>query len=151
MSEYAFESLEAEAAVLGCVIVEHERLPVVREILPDSSWFMRPRNAKIYDAILNVADRSGGAVDLVLLNQQLEDAGDLILVGGLDRLVSLANEFPNASHAVHYARLVRSKNLTYKAMLTADDLRRRLEDRADEWRAHIQRAVDDLTGILNIA
>lgn len=138
------DAIEAEAAVLGCILVDHECLPKVAEILPDSGWFSRPRYAKVYDAINGVAHENGGVVDLVLLHQRLEDNGELKLVGGLDRLVEMASEFPSALHVTHYAKLVREKHLLFRALQSADELYHGLMDRPDEFRARLSVALDKL-------
>lgn len=100
-------AIEAEACLLGSMIVEPQRIPDVKAMLRrDEFW--SPKNGTIYAAIIEMFE-THGSVDVVQLHQLLVDRDVLDAVGGQDYLVELANSMPSAANAKHYARLVREK------------------------------------------
>lgn len=136
-------AIEAEGAMLGCILVDPSVLPLIRQIVPNEEYFVRPYNSTIYRAMLRTYDREG-TLDLILLNQHLEDAGEMKAAGGLDYLVQLASAFPNAAHAQHYARLVRDKHLLHRAMIVAGDLIYYLQHDAVNCRQRLETAIADM-------
>lgn len=99
---------EAEAAVLGSLILEDGRIPDVMAILHGPDDFWRPANAAIYAALVAMWE-AGSPVDMTLLYRRLEDGRRIESVGGLDYLVELAESVPNAATCEYYAGVVREK------------------------------------------
>ncbi len=99
---------EAEAAVLGSLLIEPRRIGEVVQVLPNPELFFRPSNQVVYRAMLSLHDINP-VVELVALQQRLKDEGNLDAIGGLEYLVELANGVPSANHVEHYAREVRDK------------------------------------------
>lgn len=144
-------AMEAEAAVLGALLCECARIVEIRKILPDGTWFNRSAHKAIYDAILQAADENGGVVDIIVLNQKLEDNGEIKLAGGLDRLVALVSEFPSAAHAQHYARLVRDKHLLFCAMDAGDEMTHKMRERPDLFRDQLSKTIRKLMEIRELS
>jgi len=101
-------AIEAEMSLLGSMLWDSKIVGDVVAIVRSGGDFYRPAHTAIYDAMVELYDKSGG-LDLITLNQALIDKGLLDAVGGLNYLVSLAEGVPGASAATHYARLVREK------------------------------------------
>ncbi|MCE9590272.1 MAG: replicative DNA helicase [Planctomycetes bacterium] len=101
-------ALEAEAAVLGSMILDHQVIGEVIEVLRGAEDFHKPAHSAIYSAITDLYDRNI-PVDMVSLNQVLRDRGSIEQVGGLDYLIMLGESVPSATLAAHYAHLVREK------------------------------------------
>lgn len=103
------QSLEAEQAVLGAIILEGESITKAIELLsPDD--FYREAHRKIYNAMLHIFNQNE-PIDLITLTEHLKDKGELEEVGGLSYLSSLATVVPTSANIRYHAKLVREKAL----------------------------------------
>ncbi|MGD1042675.1 MAG: replicative DNA helicase [Sedimentisphaerales bacterium] len=116
------ESLAAEAAVLGSMIIDPVCIGQVVEMLSRDSFY-RVEHQLIYDAIITlyVKNRSGG-VDGVLLRGELEDRKQLEQVGGVEYLNKLTHCVPSSANVVYYAGVVKDKHLLRELIQTATDI-----------------------------
>lgn len=101
-------AVEAEAALIGSIILDWRVAGDVVQILHSSEDFYKPAHASLYETLLELYDEHQ-SIDMVQLNQRLVDKGILEQVGGLEYLVQLAEQVPSAASASHYARIVREK------------------------------------------
>ena len=101
-------SLEAEKAVLGCLLMSadawHEAASLLR---PDD--FFRDAHARVFKAAARLADR-GVPTDMLPLVEELRAAGDMDEVGGAAYLSSLTDGVPKGSNLSHYCGIVREKS-----------------------------------------
>ena len=100
------ESLAAEAAVLGSMIVDPECISEVVELLSKdgADAFYRIENRYLFDAIIALYEKNpfekltdGGTLrclDLVLIRDELEKRKQLEEVGGVEYLVKVADSEP---------------------------------------------------------
>ncbi len=103
------QNLEAEASVLGGILLENEAMDRVLEIVtPD--LFYRESHRKIFRAMMDLSERSE-PVDLITLSEFLKVRGELEAVGGTAYLASLANLVPTSANIAHYARIIREKGI----------------------------------------
>ncbi|MEW8051320.1 MAG: replicative DNA helicase [Candidatus Thiodiazotropha endolucinida] len=98
-------SIQAESAVLGGLLLSNARLPVVTEIL-QAEDFYRQAHQDIFRTMLNL-DAERQPIDLVTLSRQLEKTGKIEDVGGLPYLQRLAEETPSAANIHAYAKSVK--------------------------------------------
>lgn len=96
------QDLEAEAAVLGAMLLSAEAIADVVEILKPNDFY-RPRHSRIYEVILALFSESK-PVDGVTVASMLGDK--LNAVGGVPYLHTLVEQTPNVASAGYYARLV---------------------------------------------
>ena len=101
-------AVEAEAAVLGSMILDWRVCGEVLQIVGSSEDFYKPAHAAIYETLIELYDHNQ-SIDVVQLNQRLRDKQLLDQVGGVDYLIELAEAVPSAAAAEHYARIVRDK------------------------------------------
>lgn len=106
------QNLDAEQSVLGAMLIDKEAVVKAVEILRPQDFY-RDANGLIYEAIVNLFDRSE-AVDLITLSEELRQSGRLDQVGGVSYVASLANSVPTAANVEHYARIVEEKSLLRK-------------------------------------
>ncbi|MFW6060120.1 MAG: replicative DNA helicase [Phycisphaeraceae bacterium] len=99
---------EAEAALLGSMILDWRVVGEVVQIIKSAEDFYTPAHAAIYEALVELYDLHQ-SIDVVQLNQRLKDKQQLDKVGGVDYLVELAESVPSAASAAHYAQIVRDK------------------------------------------
>ena len=95
------QDLEAEQALIAAALLDSEALKVLRSVPPTS--FHDERHRLIAAAVARLDDRD---VDLVTVRAALEDAGELVRVGGASYLSSLVDVLPDAAHATAYAERV---------------------------------------------
>ncbi len=103
------QSLEAEMAVLGSMLIDEEAISLAIESL-DKSVFYKDTHRKVFEVISNLYE-DGKAVDLVTVTDELRKMGNLESVGGVSFLMELANSVPTAANIRHYAALVKEKSI----------------------------------------
>lgn len=114
------ESLEAEAAVLGSMILDRECIGLVVQKI-DREAFYRPEHQAIFDALLSLYERNSH-IDLVLLRDELKKTNKLESIGGVDYLVSVAEAVPSAASAEYYADIVKNKHMLRDLIVAANDI-----------------------------
>lgn len=101
------QSLEAEQAVLGAMLLEAEaREKAVASLRPSS--FYRYAHEIIFQAI-SILHTSGQEVDLLMAQNQLQANQVLEMVGGIAYLTQCMNALPNAAYVDNYIRIVEEK------------------------------------------
>lgn len=102
-------AIEAEAAVIGAMIIDSAIIGDVLQIVSESDFY-KMAHAAIYQAIVDQWEADTG-VDMVKLKQRLTDAGTLEDIGGVPYLAELAASVPSSASAPYYAGIVRDKSL----------------------------------------
>jgi replicative DNA helicase len=100
-------NLEAEASVLGSVLLDSEVLDRLEGTL-SAEAFYKEGHRKIWLAMEHLRARNE-PIDLVTLSDELRTRGELDEVGGLSYLVGLSETTPTAAYADYYARIVAEK------------------------------------------
>lgn len=110
-------SAEAEGAVLGCALLEPERvLPLLRGGLRmGQEWFYHAPHGIVWEALCQMQD-AGHAIDLVTFCQFLRDRGAMEQAGGTSAVEGLVSDAMSAAHAQHYAEIVREKWLRRESL-----------------------------------
>ena len=143
------QSIQAEASVLGAMMIHAPAIPVVREIVAAEDFY-RPAHQTIFKAICWMHDHPAkfGMVDLVTLRAAFEARGSLASIGGVEYLVALVQGVPTAANVEHYARIVKDKSRLRGAIIAssqaAQDAFEGHED-ADDIIDAAKRAFDDAT------
>jgi len=105
------ESLAAEAAVLGSMIVDPECISEVVEQLGTAAFY-RLEHQMIFDALVTLYEKNKGeGLDAVLLRDELEKRGALEQVGGVDYIAKVMDSVPSSANVMYYARIVKDKML----------------------------------------
>lgn len=106
-------ALEAEAALLGAMILDSRVIGDVIEIIKSSEDFYVQKHSGIYDALVHLYDHHE-SIDIVQIKQRLADHNLLEDVGGVDYLLRLGEAVPDPTNAPYYAKLVREKSVLRK-------------------------------------
>ena len=112
--------LDAEQAVLGCVLIDAEAILAIRDILQPTDFYAE-RHGHIFRAALALSDR-GEPVDVLTLKVQLERDGTLARSGGIEYLAELSQKMPTAASVRHYAQIVVDHSLRRRLIAAAGDL-----------------------------
>jgi replicative DNA helicase len=103
------QSLEAEKAVLGAMLLDSNALARVMEILQESHFYS-PANQKIFRAIVELFNRNVAA-DLVTTTDWLRQNKMIDEIGGPEYLSALVSEVITTANIEHHARVVLDKAL----------------------------------------
>jgi len=95
---------EAEQSVLGALMLDHNAVAAVRDMLEPADFYAE-RHRHIFQAALDLSDR-GEPIDPITRRAQLERAGTLPRSGGVDYIAELSIVTPTAASVKHYADIV---------------------------------------------
>ena len=115
------ESLEAEAAVLGSMILDPECIgQVVQQIT--ASAFYRIEHQMIFDAIVSQWEKKNEKFDLLLLRDELKNRKQLEEIGGAEYLVKIAEAVPSAANVEQYLQIVKDKQMMRELIAAAGEV-----------------------------
>ena len=97
-------NLEAEASVLGSLMLDRNAIVRVADFLRPDDFYM-DQHGQVYRAALNLFEKSE-PIDLLTLSAELERMRVLERVGGQAFLAELESGVPTAANAEYYGRLV---------------------------------------------
>ncbi len=98
-------SSEAEQAVLGALLIDHEAINNVSgSVLPEH--FYEDRNKIIYETMLELYEVRK-PIDLLTITHLLKKKKKYEIVGGSEYLTSLTNAVPTAANVEHYAEILK--------------------------------------------
>lgn len=114
-------NLQAEEAVLGAILLSREALANVVEVGLRYDDFYKPAHQHIFDVAFAVS-QSGLPADTITVGNELEKAGLLDSIGGVETLHALQNTTPAISNAAHYARIVQDAAMLRRVIMVAGDI-----------------------------
>ncbi len=109
-------SEEAEASVLGALLIDQDAIYTVAEILRPEHFY-NPANGQIFSVILELYEERA-PIDLVTVSDRLKKKKSLKKVGGVAYLTKLTNQVPTASHCEYYSQIVKDSS-SKRSLITA--------------------------------
>jgi len=117
------ESLMAEAAVLGSMLIDPECISDVLEQLKDAEAFYRIEHRIIFDALVVLYEKNKGTgLDAVLLRDELEKRKQLEEVGGVEYLAKVVDSVPSSANVMYYAGIIKEKMLLREIIAAASEI-----------------------------
>ncbi len=114
------QNLEAEASLLGALLIDADALVKVADSISVQDFF-DPRHQRIYEAVLALYEKRS-PIDVLTLADQLKGNGFLDAVGGPAYLTELTNFVPTAAHAEQYAEIVAQKALRRRLITASQEI-----------------------------
>lgn len=114
------QNLEAEASVLGALLIDREAVVKIADFLRPQDFYA-PAHALIYQAMLELYEHRD-PIDVLSLTNRLAEKQELEGVGGESALASLAAAVPTAGHVQHYAKIVQKKATLRRLISAAADI-----------------------------
>jgi replicative DNA helicase len=115
------ESLEAEAAVLGSMILDPECIgQVVQQVTTGA--FYRIEHQMIFDAIVSLWEKKNEKFDLLLLRDELKNRSQLEETGGAEYLVKIAESVPSSANVEQYLQIVKDKQMMRELISAAGEV-----------------------------
>ncbi|HAQ63332.1 MAG TPA: replicative DNA helicase [Ruminococcaceae bacterium] len=129
-------SLEAEQAVLGCLLIDPECLLRVVDVLKSECFYI-PQHREIFSTILNL-DALGQKFDALIVLEDLKSKGVYDDAGGKNYLAQLAQIVPSTANVMAYAKIVKEKYI----LRTLIDTAKNIENDAQSQEASADRILD---------
>lgn len=114
------QSVEAEQAVLGAMLLSHDAVIVAMEKL-QSQDFYRDVHRIIFEAMEHL-HRENKEIDVITLPDELKRMKKLDDVGGLEYVLNLPNLVGSAANIEYYANIVAEKALARNLISTCTEL-----------------------------
>ena len=124
------QAVEAEAAVLGAMLLEQDAISIALEILDDTAFY-REAHRKIFSAIIALYDRNE-PTDVITLSEELEKRHELPAVGGSFYLVGLTEGVSTAANVEYHARIVLEKSQGRKLINVATQIASRAYESSED-------------------
>ena len=113
-------NLDAEQALLGCMLIDNEILPEVLDGLSENDFYQDSHKYIINAVKMTFADRK--PVDIVTLSDRLEGDGNLMKAGGIYYLTELVQVTPSAANYKFYLDIVRRDSVNRNLIRAARDI-----------------------------
>jgi len=140
------ESLEAEAAVLGSMILDRECIGQVIQLIT-SVAFYRPEHREIFDALVALYE-SNSHIDLVLLRDELKKRKKLKSVGGAEYLVRVVESVPSSASVEYYCDIVKNKSLHRQLVQATSEILNEAYDESGDVREKLNAAEQKIFAIV---
>ncbi len=114
------QSLEAEEAVLGGILLDNRALDQALETLGVEDFY-REAHRRIFQALIDLDERSEPA-DVITITECLKRRGDLESVGGAASIAELVDRTATASNVAFYAKIVRDKAILRRLVEAGSDI-----------------------------
>lgn len=114
------QSLEAEMAVLGAVLLDNNAFPIATESVTSESFYKKA-NSDVFSAMTSLAQR-GEAIDMITLSEELKKMGTYQSVGGAAYLTSIMDNVHTAANVEHYASIVLQKFIMRRLITISNQL-----------------------------
>ncbi len=128
-------SPEAEASVLGGMLIDPESVTKVIEILSDT-MFHREGHRRLYRAMLRLF-QAGQVIDVITVSEELKKTGELENAGGVQYLAELLDAVPTAANITYHAQIVRDKAVLRRLIKQANAI-------AEDAYSQGERGVDEI-------
>ena len=112
--------IEAEQAVLGCMLTDKDSVISAIEILKENDFY-REDNRIIYAAILSLYAKSE-PIDIITVKAELTEEGNFERVGGLAYLADLPEKVPTTANIDRYIKIVEEKSMARHLIQSANEL-----------------------------
>jgi len=144
------ESLSAEAAVLGSMVIDPVCIGGVIEQLQTSEAFYRIEHRMIFDALIGLYEKNkGDGLDGVLLRDELEKRKQLEQVGGAEYLAQIINSVPTSANVMYYTDIVKDKMLLREIIAAASEILDDAYSSDGDTREKLDQAERKIFGVTN--
>lgn len=146
-------NLDAEKAVLGCILTDPDTLKEVVLRLHFSGAFYSAAHQTIFETILLMAnDSSGGqqAIDLITVSEALKSKDKLQAVGGDSYLAELMNIIPTTANIENYVKIVHEYAVLRKLIKTSSEIVQKCFDTDSQVNLlldEVQRQISDVVNL----
>lgn len=131
-------SVEAEQSVLGGILIDHNCISAVSELIGEDDFYFE-HNRAVYKVMLSLFNMNK-PIDLVTVSDTLKSEGRLDAVGGVAYLSSIASSVPTTANITQYAQIVAEKSLLRKLIGAGEEIVNMGYDASDEPEAVLEKS-----------
>ncbi len=113
-------NLEAEQAVLGCILIDSQAQADILSLMHEEDFYSESHQ-RIYNAMLKIYQKSI-PVDFVTLADQLEKDKTIEKVGGIEYVTFLTNAVPSAANFKYYCDIVKAASVRRKLIKSGQEI-----------------------------
>lgn len=113
-------NLDAEQALLGCMLIDNEILADVLDELEESDFYQESHQYIISAIKMVFAERK--PLDIVTLSDRLENDGNLEKAGGISYITELAQTTPSSANYKNYLEIVKRDSVNRNLIRAARDI-----------------------------
>lgn len=113
-------NLEAEQALLGCMLIDNEILAEVLDGLDKDDFYQESHQYVISAIKMNFSERK--PLDIITLADRLESDGNLEKAGGISYITELAQITPSSANYKYYLGIVKRDSINRKLIRAARDI-----------------------------
>ena len=113
-------SLEAEQAVIGCMLMDREAITRASEIIYGDDFYSRQYGV-VFDTMVELSDE-GKPVDLVTLQDRLREKDVPPEVSSLEFIRELLSVVSTSANVKHYANIVAEKSTLRKLIRLNEEI-----------------------------
>ncbi len=140
-------SIEAEQAVLGCVIIKPEAFDAIGGMLTADDFYL-PDHRKYFDTLLRMYAESK-TIDTVTLVNSMSDQIGKDKESTIQYITLLAESVPTVSNVKDYANIVKEKSILRHLIGACDDINKEAYDESEPVRTILDRAQQKIFDIAN--
>ena len=139
------QSLDAEKAVLGCMLINSDSIgDILQHLHPDS--FYDKAHRMIFTSMLVLYEKSI-PIDSINLIEELKKTKKIKDCGGAYYITGLSQEAPTAANAEYYAKIVKEKETLRAIINTSIEMSTLAYDTQNEVSVILDKAEQHLFGI----
>lgn len=145
-------NLDAEKAVLGCVLTDPDTLKEAALRLHFQGAFYSSAHQTIFETILLMANshEEQQAIDLITVSEALKSKGKLQAVGGDSYLAELMNVIPTTANIENYVKIVHEYAVLRKLIKTSSDIVQKCFDSDSQVNLLIDEVQQEISGVANL-
>lgn len=113
-------NIEAEASLLGSLLIDSDAIVKVSDILTPDDFFDK-KHKQIFASAMDLYGKRA-SIDVLTLTNNLKEKGLLEAVGGSSYLTELTNFVPTASHALEYAKIIEAKAIRRRIIKASQEI-----------------------------
>ena len=141
------ESLSAEAAVLGSMIIDPQCIGYVVENI-ERNAFYRYENQEIFDALVCLFEKNKGiGIDAVLLRDELIKRSLLDEIGGVEYIAKILDSVPSSANVEYYTGILKDKMLLRDLIAVSSKVLEMAYDQTGEVREVLDEAEREIFAV----
>lgn len=140
---------DSERGILGCILLDpKDCLPKARQRIESDTAFYDLRNRTVWNTLCQMANNGG--IDTILLEQHLNEDGNMVNAGGAEYVHSLPDAAASPASLPYHLEIVREKWIVRRAIISFTETASRLFDEPD-FKSILSDANESLTKSLSLA
>ncbi len=116
------QSIEAEMAVLGAVLLDNNAYSIATESITTDSFYKKAHK-DLFEAMTSLSKR-GEAIDIITLTEELKKLGTYQTVGGAAYLTAVVDNVHTAANVEYYANIVLQKYIMRRLITISNQIAR---------------------------